>query len=288
MEPWQKRLADLAHLLKQCHANYMEPDLFRLSINQFLQTSRTVTFIIQKNKASIPDFTTWYEANIAGAWKNDVVMQWSKDARNKIEKEGDLNLFSSISAKVIFGYLDRDDFGFELNEPAMLQASVRKLTQLAKKRLPPGFASSAVIKIERRWVADSLPNYELLGAICRVYRRMYEMCAHLAKHMDMEFNKKINHPSEFEEVSQETRQVRYFKMRDASTFSIDAKRIDYSAKEVSDDVKAEIKTIGEAFGGVRDINGAKRFLSAMAEMVFKMAVMFRWHFYTTQTGAQLK
>jgi hypothetical protein len=50
MVSWQKRLADLSHLLLQCHRNYMEPELFRRSINQFLQTARTVTFIIQKNK----------------------------------------------------------------------------------------------------------------------------------------------------------------------------------------------------------------------------------------------
>jgi len=53
-KPWERRLKDLSHLLKCCIDTYFDPELFRLNLNQFLQTARTVTFIIQKNKK--PDY----------------------------------------------------------------------------------------------------------------------------------------------------------------------------------------------------------------------------------------
>ena len=52
-KPWERRLKDLSHLLKCCIDTYFDPELFRLNLNQFLQTARTVTFIIQKNKNQI-------------------------------------------------------------------------------------------------------------------------------------------------------------------------------------------------------------------------------------------
>lgn len=42
-KPWERRLKDLSHLLKCCIDTYFDPELFRLNLNQFLQTARTVT-----------------------------------------------------------------------------------------------------------------------------------------------------------------------------------------------------------------------------------------------------
>ena len=86
MRPWERRLRDLAQLLRNCGETYFSPDLFRQNTNQFLQTSRTVTFIIQKNKADTPGFEAWYKTNVLQPWSNDPVMSWAKDARNVIEK----------------------------------------------------------------------------------------------------------------------------------------------------------------------------------------------------------
>ena len=82
MQPWERRLRDLAQLLQSCNETYFAPDRFRQNTNQFLQTSRTVTFIIQKNKANIPDFERWYKGSVLTPWSVDPVMSWAKDARN--------------------------------------------------------------------------------------------------------------------------------------------------------------------------------------------------------------
>jgi hypothetical protein len=58
MRRWEKRLSNVAQLLRQCAASHFEPDRFRLNCNQFLTTSRTVNFLIQKDKALIPTCTS--------------------------------------------------------------------------------------------------------------------------------------------------------------------------------------------------------------------------------------
>jgi hypothetical protein len=96
MTPWERRLKDLAQVLVQCASTYFDPELFRMNTNHFLQTARTITFIIQKNKSIIPDYDTWYPRNVITAWAGDEVMGWAKDSRNTIEKEGDLDLHSKL------------------------------------------------------------------------------------------------------------------------------------------------------------------------------------------------
>jgi len=146
MRPWERRLRDLAQLLRNCGETYFSPDLFRQNTNQFLQTSRTVTFIIQKNKADIPDFDVWYKANVLQPWASDPVMSWAKDARNVIEKEGDLEMQSTLRATVLYSYISDEDMVIEVNRRELLQANIDRLLQAARQKLPPGIADAAVLK----------------------------------------------------------------------------------------------------------------------------------------------
>jgi len=268
MPPWQKRLKDLSQLLSQCHRNYMEPELFRLGINQFLQTARTVTFIIQKNKDSIPKFESWYEKNVIEAWKNDDIMQWAKDARNKIEKEGDLDLHSTITLKLFFGYLEETDLNMHVSDSKLLHAGVKQLVRIAQKNLPSGVSRSAAIKVDRRWVSDSMPNHELLGAICVVYRKMYALCASLAKNLNIELDKGIASPNDFDDIAQETRQIRYFKLSTSGSFSMKTERKAFNPDDISPESVEKIRLLSEPLKADRTINGTHQWLASMAEMTF--------------------
>ena len=183
MRPWERRLKDLARLLENCESTYFDPELFRMNTNQFLQTARTVTFIIQKNKASIPDFENWYQANVLDPWASDARMQWAKDSRNTIEKVGDLELHSSLSATLIIGYLEETDIHVDVGREELIGANIKRLIRFAEKKLPSGVSRDAVVKIERKWVANSLPEWELLTALAYVYGRAREVCQKLAKHL---------------------------------------------------------------------------------------------------------
>ncbi len=267
MPPWQKRLADLAHLLSQCHSGYMEPELFRVSVNQFLQTARTVTFIIQKHKDSIPNFQVWYDQNVVAAWKHDQVMQWAKDARNTIEKEGDLDLNSSISVTLFYGYLEETDLSIQIEDPRLLRAGVQQLKRIAQKALPSGVSRTAAIKVDRRWVSASLPNRELLGAMCATYRSLHELCRTLAEHLGIELDAKIPDPSKFDDIASNTRQVRYFKLSSSGSFSMRTERRPFNPSELSPAVADEVRRISETLNE-RGVDATHRWLTAMAEMTF--------------------
>src|SRR6202023_28945 len=99
LAPVDRRLQDAHQQWHQAEFEYFNPEKFRIAIQSAIQTLRTVPFILQKHKSQIPDFEKWY-----GAWQErlqaDPLMRWMRDARNKIEKEGDLEAHSFIHAEI--------------------------------------------------------------------------------------------------------------------------------------------------------------------------------------------
>lgn len=212
MKPWEKRLGDLSRLLQNCHATYLDPDLFCMNTNQFLQTARTVTFIIQKNKSSIPDFENWYAQAVLDPWGKDEVMNWAKEARNKIEKEGDLDLNSSLKLTLVFSYLSEEDVEVQCSKAELLNARIKQLVRLAQKSLPSGVSDAAAVMIERCWVTASLPHWELLEAMGYVYARVFECCQALANQLGTKMDECIPDRGSFSALLGQTRQVRYVKL----------------------------------------------------------------------------
>lgn len=211
MRPWERRLRDLAQLLRSCGETYFSPDLFRQNTNQFLQTSRTVTFIIQKNKAEIPAFDVWYKENVLQPWATDPIMSWAKDARNVIEKEGDLEMQSSLRATVLYSYISDEDMTIEVTRRELLQADIDRLLQLARRKLPAGIADAAVLKIQRRWVANTLPNQELIYALTYAYSRLHGVCSALAAHLESALDSSVPHPTSIDPSSNDVTRVRFMK-----------------------------------------------------------------------------
>ena len=103
--PIDRRLEDVHRHWHSAERAYFEPDAFRVAIQTAIKTLRTVTFIIQSNKHLIPEFDHWY-----GPWreklKSDALMRWMVDARNKIEKQGDLEAHSFVRAEIVASYLN--------------------------------------------------------------------------------------------------------------------------------------------------------------------------------------
>lgn len=225
MPPWEKRLKDLWLLLEHCHTTYMEPELFRLNTNQFLQTSRTVTFIIQKHKTSIPNFDEWYQQAVIADWSSDAVMVWAKDSRNKIEKEGDLELHSTLELTLLFSYLVEQDIKLATGRTELLQAGIKKLVRFAQKHLPSHVIPSSAVKIERKWVANSLPSWELLQAMNYIYTTLYRTCQTLANHLSTKIDSTIPDPTDLYAMREVVRHVCYVKLSDLKLYYPNTKRI---------------------------------------------------------------
>ena len=214
MRPWERRLVDLSTILLDCCQHYYDPDKFRISSNQFLQTSRTITFIIQKNKASIPNFDTWYDSCVITPWKTDELMTWAKDSRNKIEKEGDLETFSTLEAVLLFSYLEEQDLVIRLRRKELLTAGVKKLIRLSEKVLPTGVSDAAVIRIERQWIANSLQEWEMLNAFIYIYNQIYKCCQALAEHIGSQLPSEVPSPSSMSTLRENSVLPQYIKLRD--------------------------------------------------------------------------
>jgi hypothetical protein len=169
LEPVDRRLEDCHRQWHEADQAYFDPDDFRFRIQGCVQTLRTVTFILQKHKALIPDFDRWY-----GEWqdqlRSDPLMSWMVDARNRIEKQGDLELHSVVRAEILASYVD----GGPITEvPAKLFDGPHRLLQ----NIPTGAMGEhvkehGVLRIQRRWVENSLPNLELLEAVAVAYGKI--------------------------------------------------------------------------------------------------------------------
>lgn len=272
MKPWERRLRDLSHLLENCHTTYLDPDLFRMNTNQFLQTARTVTFIIQKNKSIIPNYDTWYSDAVLEPWSKDNIMQWAKDARNSIEKEGDLELNSSLKLTLVFSYLAEDDVEIMCSKVELLNAGVKKLIRLAQQKLPSGISDAAAVKIERRWVTALLPQWELLQALAYVYARIFECCQSLAKQLNSKLDDCIADARYFSGLQDETRQVSYIKLNGLNMHSL-------KTEVISSDRKFKLApAIQEAFNALHVNRTWPRNLDEVLEYYTNMAKLTFDHF----------
>ena len=269
MKPWDKRLSDLSHLLQSCHATYLDPDLFRMNTNQFLQTARTVTFIIQKNKDTIPGYDQWYSAAVLKPWGQDKVMQWAKEARNSIEKEGDLELNSFLKLTLIFSYLVEEDFEIQCGKTELLNAGVKKLVRLAQKQLPSGVSDATSVKIERRWVTALLPEWELLQALAYVYARIFECCKSLATQFNSQLDDSIADANFFSSLQDETRQVSYIKLNGLSRHSFEIKVISVDRNfKLPPAIQEEFSSIHSNRKWEHSRDGILEYYAKMAELTF--------------------
>lgn len=145
------------------------------------------------------------------SWADDHVMSWAKDARNVIEKEGDLEMQSTLRATVLFSYVSDEDMVLETSRKELLKADIEQLLQAALRKLPPGIVDAAVLKIQRLWVANSLPAYELIYALTYAYSQIHRVCSDLAAHLDSVLDASIPHPTDIDPSSTDVAKVRFMK-----------------------------------------------------------------------------
>jgi hypothetical protein len=265
-KPWERRLKDLAHLLKSCASTYFEPELFRLNLNQFLQTARTVTFIIQKNKHDIHEYDSWYPLNVIDKWKNEPLMTWAKNSRNAIEKQGDLEMYSDAKATLLFSYIEEQDVEVITNDQ-LLGISIKRLVRLAQKKLPSSTLDAAVIKSERRWVANTLKDFELLNALTIIYSRMYDCCKSLGLHVGDTIDKSITTPTNFDSVRDEIRHVNYLKLNGLNTGKLTYDSVTYDANSIPETLKERARSIGTK-DGISSTESLVDYYSKVAEITF--------------------
>lgn len=274
--PWEKRLEDLAHTLKNCDATYFEPELFRRNTNHFLQTARTVTFLIQKNRESIPDYNLWYQRHVIDAWKDDLVMKWAKGARNFIEKEGDLETYSSIKMQLVFSYLEEEDFAVDLDGDQILYCNVARLIKFAERTLPRGVQKASAVRVERCWITSTLPSHELLSALGYVYARLHECAVALACHMERRLPTTIPNPSKLCTFTQSSERTVFIKLKNFEMYRLGDSALEQSAREsLPQEMKDRVLELNSTLGRPRNFEKLIEFYSEMAQSTFEY-----WGYHT--------
>ena len=125
-----------------------------------------MSFILQSNKHVIPDFDNWY-AKWQAEFKADPLMRWMVDARNKIEKQGDLEAHSFIRAEIVASHLNE---GPVIEVPAKLfDAPLKLVKSIPDSPLGRHVKKDGTLRVQRRWKENTLPDYELLDAVALAY-----------------------------------------------------------------------------------------------------------------------
>lgn len=167
MGNWTKRLRDCSIHLDNAINNYLEPDLFRINFNNFMQTARTVTFLIQKEKNILQqrfDFDSWYQS-YQTRWKTDSIMKWAVDTRNIIEKQADIPIYSKLEVKLALGYRSEEDVNLEIQQDDLVFLGIKGLRNWAKKNLDQYNYKDYAIWIGLSWKEPKLANMDLVSAM---------------------------------------------------------------------------------------------------------------------------
>jgi hypothetical protein len=162
--------------LDDCHRlwhlaleHYFDPDGFRVAIQTCIQTLRTVTFVLQNSKDKIPGFDDWY-AGAQEQLKGDPILRWAVTARNQVEKQGDLESHSMLKAQVIASYLDL--FPVLEVKTELFESLDGIFSKIPHAVLAQQVVKHGYLKVERKWVAESLPEMELLDATAYVFGKL--------------------------------------------------------------------------------------------------------------------
>lgn len=178
-----RRLNDVHRHWHEAERGYFDPELFRIAIQTAIQTLRTVSFILQSNKRVFTNFDPWYET-----WqlklRADPLMRWMVDARNKIEKQGDLKTHSFVRAEIIASYYEE---GPRIEVPAdLFQSAAELIDSIQNEELKKHILKDGILRIQRRWVENSLPDYELLEAVGIAYGKIAELVADAHRELGLE------------------------------------------------------------------------------------------------------
>lgn len=161
----ERRLSDGLVAWVECKKQYCDPDSFRRNLNACIQALRNVTFILQKAMKGFTGFDEWYSGWQA-KMRSDRVLRWLVEARNQVVKKGDLKTFSKARIGIVDSWYEAPTHEFVV--PPMTPTD--KIAFVLSAMKPQGLTiPGGLLRVERRWVEDNLPEWELLEALSHVF-----------------------------------------------------------------------------------------------------------------------
>jgi hypothetical protein len=174
-----------AHLLwHEALAAYHDPDLFVVKLNALLEAMRTVTFVLKKEFRNSDEFKSWYSPWERGM-RADARLKWARDARNEVEKEGDLETSSVAHVRVLAGGWAAEVTEYEV-DPSIDASEILRGLHLGA--LPAHVVTDGLLEVERRWRTPDLPGEEVLEVLAHCWGALARVVAagHQARGQNME------------------------------------------------------------------------------------------------------
>lgn len=165
------RLRQTHDLWHEMQAAYPDANEFVTKLNACLTAARSVTFVLQKELSRQAWFDAWY-GSWQGRMRADQHMRWLVEARNAVEKQGDLDTASVAVVSLLL--TDDEQVLARLDVPPL--ASPAEVAQSMKvSELPDRVRAQAVLAVERRWTVPELPDGELLDTVAHCYGVLAEL-----------------------------------------------------------------------------------------------------------------
>ena len=194
LESVHNRLGEVHKFWHDMLSEYQNPENFRISLNAAIQSLRNITFLLQSNKSFISNFDQWYEQH-RDLMKSDEILKWLHQARNVIVKQQDLELHS-IATACVRAWEDVSRLEFQISPFITTEQIAKDLVRLHVVEAPKPIADHAILNVERKWIVNDLPNYELLDVVAHGYKFFQKLLsdAHKQAGFDMELCKKQYDP----------------------------------------------------------------------------------------------
>lgn len=157
---WQQAFS----LWTEAQKNYFEPDAFCVNMQTCITQIRTISFILQSHKDKIDSFDQWY-APWQDKMRNDRIMTWLKDSRNKIEKQGDLEKHSNIQLKIIASYFNNGPKAIVPSRELLFAGIKSIISAIKETNIYKHFEENGILEIKRQWIANSFEDAELLSLL---------------------------------------------------------------------------------------------------------------------------
>lgn len=105
----------------------------------------------------------------------DPILRWIVEARNYIEKQGDLLTASTMRVSITDSYIV--GIPYEAAVPPNLRSQEIAHFLATSTFRPKNFLPNSTLRVERRWVDSKLPDHEVLTAISHALRMYVEVLA---------------------------------------------------------------------------------------------------------------
>lgn len=229
LRPVELRLIDCLSMLCEARKHYFDPDQFRMHLNNLIQATRNVTWILQSNKAKFEDYENWY-ASWQTKMRDDSTLKWLNEARIEVVKRGDLEAHSVLHVSLVESWLSNPIFEIEINPSLNSKELIEGFAKSVPKDMP---LNVGLLRVERRWVDSKLPEVELLGAISHVLEVISELISDAHSHLKNKnptevcsWASSVNTSKQIRKVLNEWDRTAWYALKEGKIVEIDVSEIE--------------------------------------------------------------